>query len=367
MVEARKRADFNEIGVLQDELRRRLAAHTKLPARAADPRPMQNPKQLNLLINIGGALVGYPRRRLRRLCGVRHRGRAALQRALSGADALFAADERRQAADADRVAGARRDCAISASSTMPRSCRRRRPVGRGAGGQAAQAARRASTPTPRRATASNSAGRRRAWPAPRAACLTYSVWLPEKFAFGGGGVLPGVFGGEPAAPRQRAARRAAFGRASNGTPTASRRWRRRRRRRAHARSRAADFRCRPDAGSRSSRKSCSTTPGASRTASCGCGSTASLSLERPALPLRKDAKAMLTGVLVAIGYRARARPARHCCAVAVRDRLALDPHRRLTLAPSSPTASQRSPYQHTMRRRHSAPPTRKGRPACEMS
>ena len=37
------------------------------------------------------------------------------------------------------------------------------------------------------------------------ACLSYSVWLPDKFDFGGGGVLPGVFGGEPAAPRQRAA------------------------------------------------------------------------------------------------------------------------------------------------------------------
>ena len=36
------------------------------------------------------------------------------------------------------------------------------------------------------------------------ACLSYSVWLPDKFDFGGGGVLPGVFGGEPAAPRQRA-------------------------------------------------------------------------------------------------------------------------------------------------------------------
>ncbi|MEI9898954.1 MAG: polysaccharide lyase [Hyphomicrobium sp.] len=28
-----------------------------------------------------------------------------------------------------------------------------------------------------------------------AACLSYSVWLPDKFAFGEGGFLPGVFGG----------------------------------------------------------------------------------------------------------------------------------------------------------------------------
>lgn len=27
------------------------------------------------------------------------------------------------------------------------------------------------------------------------ACLSYSVWLPDKFEFGGGGFLPGVFGG----------------------------------------------------------------------------------------------------------------------------------------------------------------------------
>lgn len=31
-----------------------------------------------------------------------------------------------------------------------------------------------------------------------ATCLTYSIWLPEKFDFGGGGFLPGVFGGKTA-------------------------------------------------------------------------------------------------------------------------------------------------------------------------
>jgi hypothetical protein len=33
-----------------------------------------------------------------------------------------------------------------------------------------------------------------------AACLTYSVWLPEGFAYGGGGLLPGIFGGQPPGP-----------------------------------------------------------------------------------------------------------------------------------------------------------------------
>jgi hypothetical protein len=37
------------------------------------------------------------------------------------------------------------------------------------------------------------------------ACLSYSIWLPDKFAFGGGGVLPGVFGGEPGAQGRQAA------------------------------------------------------------------------------------------------------------------------------------------------------------------
>jgi hypothetical protein len=32
-----------------------------------------------------------------------------------------------------------------------------------------------------------------------AACLSYSLWLPEDFAFDNGGVLPGIFGGLPAA------------------------------------------------------------------------------------------------------------------------------------------------------------------------
>lgn len=37
----------------------------------------------------------------------------------------------------------------------------------------------------------------------RAACLSYSIWLPDDFNFGGGGVLPGLFGGETSeAPSQ---------------------------------------------------------------------------------------------------------------------------------------------------------------------
>ena len=36
-----------------------------------------------------------------------------------------------------------------------------------------------------------------------ATCLAYSVWLDDKFAFGSGGQLPGVFGGVPAEPGKR--------------------------------------------------------------------------------------------------------------------------------------------------------------------
>ncbi len=36
------------------------------------------------------------------------------------------------------------------------------------------------------------------------ACLSYSVWFPDKFVFGSGGVLPGVFGGERTAQRRDA-------------------------------------------------------------------------------------------------------------------------------------------------------------------
>jgi hypothetical protein len=39
-----------------------------------------------------------------------------------------------------------------------------------------------------------------------ATCLAYSVWLPDKFDFGDGGFLPGVFGGDPAMTRQQAAK-----------------------------------------------------------------------------------------------------------------------------------------------------------------
>ena len=38
-----------------------------------------------------------------------------------------------------------------------------------------------------------------------ATCLAYSVWLPDKFDFGDGGFLPGVFGGDPKTARQQAA------------------------------------------------------------------------------------------------------------------------------------------------------------------
>jgi hypothetical protein len=36
------------------------------------------------------------------------------------------------------------------------------------------------------------------------ACLTYSLWLPDKFAFGDGGVLPGIFARVPGTPADAA-------------------------------------------------------------------------------------------------------------------------------------------------------------------
>jgi hypothetical protein len=36
-----------------------------------------------------------------------------------------------------------------------------------------------------------------------ATCLSYNLWLPDKFDFGDGGFLPGVFGGDPATARQQ--------------------------------------------------------------------------------------------------------------------------------------------------------------------
>jgi hypothetical protein len=38
-----------------------------------------------------------------------------------------------------------------------------------------------------------------------ATCLSYSVWLPDKFDFGDGGFLPGVFGRDPGIAHQQAA------------------------------------------------------------------------------------------------------------------------------------------------------------------
>ena len=87
-------ADFNEIGVLQAELRRRPST-TRLLSDRQSFKAMQNPKHLNLLINAGGALVGIIVVGYVALFGVSHRSRAAVQRPLSGGDALLAANAAR--------------------------------------------------------------------------------------------------------------------------------------------------------------------------------------------------------------------------------------------------------------------------------
>lgn len=45
----------------------------------------------------------------------------------------------------------------------------------------------------------------------RSACLSYRVWLPEDFAFEDGGILPGLFGGVPAAEAAEASDATRFG------------------------------------------------------------------------------------------------------------------------------------------------------------
>ena len=44
----------------------------------------------------------------------------------------------------------------------------------------------------------------------RRACLTYSVWLPEDFDYGPGGVLPGLFGGSQSGPMTADGKRSYF-------------------------------------------------------------------------------------------------------------------------------------------------------------
>lgn len=134
-----------------------------------------------------------------------------------------------------------------------------------------------------------------------AACLTYSVWIPEKFDFGGGGVLPGVFGGVPAAPRQQAANdrlSVTLEWDGDGKPSL-------------AASPEGGERVRVSGAKYSLPKNRwakieqeivlnapDKTDGLARLWVDG-----NLVVEDQQVPLRKDAKALLTGVLVAIGYK----------------------------------------------------------------
>lgn len=134
-----------------------------------------------------------------------------------------------------------------------------------------------------------------------AACLTYSIWLPEKFDFGGGGTLPGVFGGEATAPGQRMVDNTlsvrpewnADGRASIGASVEG-----------GERHPGVDAKYSLPLGrwTKVEQEVVLNAPGEAN----GIGRLwidGSLFAKDMHLPLRKDAKAMLSGVLVAIGYR----------------------------------------------------------------
>ena len=123
-----------------------------------------------------------------------------MRQPLSRADALCAAGQRRQAAVAARAAGARRPARVGRHRERHRGSRRRGTHRRRAAGQARDA-RLAGEQSKGRAHNGidfrwNVAGAKAA----KAACLSYSVWLPDKFDFGTGGNLPGIAGGEPDTP-----------------------------------------------------------------------------------------------------------------------------------------------------------------------
>jgi hypothetical protein len=134
-----------------------------------------------------------------------------------------------------------------------------------------------------------------------AACLAYSVWLPEKFDFGGGGVLPGVFGGVPAPPRQKAANdrlSVTLEWDGNGKPslTASPEGGE------PVRVSGAKYPLPKNRWTKIEQEIVLNAPdktdGLARLWVDG-----DLVVEDQQVPLRKDAKALLTGVLVAIGYK----------------------------------------------------------------
>ncbi|MFA6139890.1 MAG: polysaccharide lyase [Hyphomicrobium sp.] len=163
---------------------------------------MQNPKHLNLLINVGAALVGVIvvgyvlysalHTEAEAPCSERYQAtRFSLQNA---------AGKPLTRAELQARAGLHETGIIDNASVVPVE-----------GGPAPVALEVQLRKMPTHANADNASpnGIDFHWTPPgltgaTATCLAYDVWLDDKFAFGGGGQLPGVFGGLPAEPGKRA-------------------------------------------------------------------------------------------------------------------------------------------------------------------
>ena len=162
---------------------------------------MQNPKLLNLLINVAGATVGLAvvgyvvyaafHAEVEQPCSTRYP--AATRFSLSNADGKPLSAIQLQARAGARDLGVIDNLSVVQIAGAPSpdvlEVKLRKLPGD------------ADTS----ATARNGIAFR--WSPPgiegtSSACLTYSLWLPDKFAFGGGGTLPGIFARVPGSPAQ---------------------------------------------------------------------------------------------------------------------------------------------------------------------
>jgi hypothetical protein len=261
---------------------------------------MQNPKRLNLLINIGGALVaalvvGYVLyasfvTEVEQACSGRYPAATRFSLQTSAGKPLTAIEL--QARVGLRDLGVVDNARVAAVEGGPSSEALEVKLRKLAGSADRDASARSGIEFFWSPPGMAGAG---------AACLTYSIWLPEKFDFGGGGALPGVFGGEVTARGQRtvdnrlSVRPAwnADGKPSIGASVEG-----------GERHPGVDAKYSLPLGrwTKVEQEVVLNTPGAAD----GIGRLwidGSLFSTNTHLPLRKDAKAMLSGVLIAAGYR----------------------------------------------------------------
>lgn len=160
---------------------------------------MQNPKIFNLLVNIVGALVGlfivgyiaYSAMRSDAASPCSTRFPAPTRFALKTSQGTLLTPIQLQAR-----AGARERGVLENATAVPASDA---PTGEALEVQLRRSGKVAKGKPP----ALNGVDFRWSPPgkaAANAACLTYSVWLPDGFAYGAGGLLPGIFGGQAPAP-----------------------------------------------------------------------------------------------------------------------------------------------------------------------